>query len=108
MGKEITYNPNKPDVMTVKGCGRIEYMEFENDIYIAEIYADKRGYGIKLMREFIKYARSVRKSIYGRIDPNQKGEVTITPEKLVRLYTILGAKPFGEMGGKATMKLEIT
>ena len=107
MGKEITYDPNKPDVMTIKGYGRIEYMEFDKDIYVSDIKADKRGSGLKMMREFLKYAKKVNKNICGRIDPVQEGDVTITPERLVRLYTLFGGKPQGFMFGKPAMRLEI-
>ena len=83
-------------VMTIKGVGRIEYFEFENE----------RGKGTKLAKEFIRYARCVGKNVYGRAK-SDNSEEAMDNSRLMRWYKSLGAKPIFMKDNPSAMKLEI-
>ena len=72
MAERIEYQADQPDVMRVDDYGRVEYFEFENDIWIKNIFADRRGSGLRLMRKMIDYAREAGKSISGDINPKDE------------------------------------
>ena len=105
MVDKIAYDREKPDIMRIDGAGRIEYYEFENDIWVSNYYADSRGKGIKLIREMIRYARAVKKNIYGQV--NVKENSWMSNDRLRKLYEILGAKPIHMKDHPTAMKLEI-
>lgn len=93
-------------MLTVEGAGRIEFLEFETDIWVTDVFAEKRGSGMKLAREFIRYARRARKNIYGEAKP--KDNVTqMDFDRLLRWYRLLGGKPAPMAGNPFAMKLEI-
>lgn len=92
--------------MTIKGVGKIEYFEFENDIWIWDLKADARGTGTKLVREFIRYARCVGKNVYGRAK-SDNSEDAMDNSRLMRWYKSFGAKPIVMKHNPSAMKLEI-
>lgn len=107
MNKGIEYQWDKPDIMVIEGAGRLEYMEFENDIWLWGVYAERRGGGATLARKFIAYAKSVGKNIYGRVEPAEN--VTMMDQKrLTRLYKLLGCKPIYMKDNPTAMKLEVS
>lgn len=106
MAERIEYQADQPDVMRVDDYGRVEYFEFENDIWIKNIFADRRGSGLRLMRKMIDYAREAGKSISGDINP--KDEMCMMDrERIIRLYKHFGAEMIYMNGHPHAMKLEI-
>lgn len=106
MDKEITYDPNNPDIMEIENVGRVEYLEFEETIWIWNVYSYQKGKGTQLARAFIRYARSVGKSIYGRA--KAKDNVTsMELDRLMRWYRKLGGVPVKMKDNPTAMKLEI-
>ena len=106
MGKRIEYDLEKPDVMIVEGSGRVEYFEFENEIWINDVFADKRGSGAMVARKFIGYARSVGKSIYGMANP-QDNVTKMELDRLTQWYKALGGVSVRMKDRPTAMKLEI-
>lgn len=84
----IGFKIDEPLVFDVEGGGVVEYFEFEKTIWVQNVWAEKRGHGLKAMKRFIAYARSVGKDIYGNINVEPGG---LTNEQLERLYTHFGA-----------------
>ena len=106
MKDRIEYEADQPDVMEIDNHGRVEYFEFEKTIWIKNIFADRRGTGIRLMRKMISYAREVGKSIYGDINP--KDEMCMMDRnRIIRLYKHFGGEMVGMQGHPHAMKLEI-
>jgi hypothetical protein len=102
----IEYDLDKPDVMKFEGFGRVEYFEFENDIWINDVFADKRGSGLGLAKRFIAYARSVGKNIYGMANP-QSNVTEMKIKRLIRWYKALGGVQIRMKDRPTAMKLEI-
>jgi len=92
--------------MEFDGLGRVKYMEFENDIWIMDVFTQKRGTGTRLAREFIEYAKMTGKSIYGQAKPKEHHS-TMDLNRLIRWYGLLGAKPIKMRDHPTAMKLEI-
>jgi hypothetical protein len=103
---EITQNSKYPYVMRMQGIGRVEFLEWENDIWIQDIFTEKRGAGTTLIRNFVKYARAVNKNIYGALMPVEHDSM-MSMDRLKRWYHLLGAKEVQMIGHPNTMKLEI-
>lgn len=91
--------------MTVEGVGRVEYFEFETDIWMWNIFSDKRGSGSILIRKFIEYAKNVNKDIYGHVNPI--GDKHMNTKRIMRWYELLGAKRIQMRDHPFAMKLEI-
>ena len=102
----ISYNIDDPDIFTVDYAGWLEYYEFENDIWVLDVFAETRGSGVKLAREFIKYAKSVGKSIYGDANP-QEHIHSMDLDRLKRWYHLLGGRPIKMINHPNAMRMEI-
>ena len=101
----ISYKLDDPDIFTVEGAGWIEYFEFENDIWVHDGFSETRGSGVKLAREFIKYAKSVGKNIYGDANP-QEHTHSMDLDRLKRWYHLLGGKDIKMANHPNAMRME--
>jgi hypothetical protein len=103
---EIRVDPNKPSVFMVEELGWIDYWEFEETIWMADIYALSKGKGVRLGRLFIEYARSVNKDIYGEINP-QEFSHGMTTDRIKQWYHLWGARPISMIDHPNAMVLEV-
>jgi len=103
---EIVQHENDPNIMEIEGHGRVEYMEFENDLWVTDFFAEKKGSGARLIFAFRKYAKKVNKNIYGSLEI-QPHHTQMSIERLKRCYHLLGGVPVKMKGHPHAMRLEV-
>ena len=103
---DIIQYPDKPNIFEIEGAGRIEYLEWEEDIWIQDIFSDRRGYGLKLAREFIRYARKANKNVWGGSNPVEH-RTMLSLERLKWWYHLLGAEEVPSDEYPTAMRLRI-
>lgn len=103
---EIIQYPDKPNIFEIDGVGRIEYLEWERDIWIQDVFSERRGYGVKLIRGFIRYAKKANKNVWGGAKP-VKHHTMLTPERLKRWYHYFGAEDVPSDEYPTAMRLRI-
>jgi hypothetical protein len=103
---KIGYKLDEPDIITYEGIGVVAFFEFENDIWVQEVFVSERGKGTALARRFIKYARERGKSIYGMVNP-QWSPHAMEFNRLKRWYHLLGGEDVKIEKHPHAMRLEI-
>lgn len=113
---EISYNikgdpgynfvATAPDVFIVEGYGWIDYLEFEDTIWMQDFYSITPGKGVRVAREFVKFATKKGKDLYGEINVYDIGHGMST-ERLMKMYIIMGAKPIIMKGYPNAVMLEV-
>jgi hypothetical protein len=102
----LAVDTKKPSILKVEGGGYVEFLEFENDIWIQDVFAEKRGSGNRLAREFLRYARTVNKNVYGGAIPVEH-HTTMDEKRLKRWYYLLGGRPIKMKHYPSAMELRI-
>ena len=70
--------------------GTVKYMDYDEAIYIWDIFAKRRGTGNRLAKAFVAFAKRKGKSIYGVANP-QDHVTKMELNRLKRWYHLLGA-----------------
>jgi hypothetical protein len=70
--------------------GFVEYLEFQDTVWVMNMQAKRKGLGPRLMREALAKARSLGKTVYGKADRQSKG---MNNRRLYRWYLHNGFEP---------------
>lgn len=88
------------DIQIIRvGGGYFSFLEFEEDLWIMQIRADK-GKGNRVLRRMISHARKLNKNLNGLINPDNTG---MNAERMKRWYDHFG----GESCANNTYRLRI-
>jgi hypothetical protein len=102
----ITYRIDSPDRLEWKGIGWVEFFEFEEAIWIMDVFSEKKGSGNALARKFLNYAKSKNKDIYGQANP-QDNSHALDLNRLKKWYYSFGSEPIHMDGHPHAIKMEI-
>ena len=78
-----------PYIITVAGAGYFSVTDYQNDLWVSNIVANKPGDGNKLVSALKKYAKDRGKTIYGYINPMSEG---LSKERLELWYARHGGE----------------
>jgi hypothetical protein len=78
-----------PYIITVAGAGYFSVTEYQNDLWVSNIVANKRGDGNKVFRAMMKYASDRGKTLYGAVNQMSPG---MDNQRLKKWYLKMGAE----------------